>query len=82
MQKKKSGKQVPQLGEQKKQSISPFKVPTTLEVSAKMMKYAVDCGLDIDQVFSQGYMHSAKLAWKYVHGQPQVPPEKMPYLQT
>jgi hypothetical protein len=31
MRKKKSGKQVPQLREQKKQPISPLKVPTTLE---------------------------------------------------
>jgi hypothetical protein len=47
-----------------------------------MMKYVVDCRLDIDKVFGQGHIPSAKLAWKYVHGQPLVPHEKMPYLQT
>jgi hypothetical protein len=47
-----------------------------------MMEYAIECGLDIDQVFSQGHIPSAKLTWKYVHDQPLVPPEKMSYLQT
>jgi hypothetical protein len=81
--KKKSGKQVAQLGEQKKKSISQLKVPsTTLEIAHEMMEYAIEAGLDLDQMFGQGHIPSAKLAWKYVHRQPLLPPEKMSDLQT
>jgi hypothetical protein len=54
MRKKKSGKQVPQLGEQKKQSVSPLKVPSTrLEIQDRMMEFALDSRLDMEQMFGQ-----------------------------
>jgi hypothetical protein len=78
-----SRKTIPQLEEQEKQSTSPLKVASTiLEIPNRMMKFAVESGLDLEQMFGQGDIPSAKLAWKYVHRQPLVPPEQMQYLQT
>jgi hypothetical protein len=55
---------------------------TTMEIRDKNMEIPVESGLDLEQMFVHGDISSAKLARKYVHGQPMVPPEQMQYLQT
>jgi hypothetical protein len=78
-----SRKTIPQLGEQEKQLISPLKMPsTTMEKPYGMTEFPIESGLDLEQMFVHGDIPSAKLAWKYVHEQPLVPPEQMQYLQT
>jgi len=74
-----SGKTVPQLGEQEKQSIPPLQVLPLLpeyEVIAKSM------GMTVDQLLGKEDIPKADLAWKFVLGQPLVRPERVPLLPT
>jgi len=76
---KRSGKTIPQLGEQKKKSISPLKVLPLLdeyEVIAKSL------GLSVDQLLNKEAIPMAELAWKFVLGEPLVRPEQIPHLPT
>jgi hypothetical protein len=76
---KRSGKTIPQLGKQKKKSISPLKVLPLLdeyEVIAKSL------GLSVDQLLNKEAIPMAELAWKFVLGEPLVRPEQIPHLPT
>jgi hypothetical protein len=53
-----------------------------MEIPDGNMEIPIESGLDLEQMFVHRDIPSAKLARKYVHGQPMVPPEQMQYLQT
>jgi hypothetical protein len=69
---RKSGKKVPQLGEQEQQSIAPLKVFPDKDST----------GLSVAQVIGDTGFPMAEIAWKYVHGQSLVRPEQVPNLST
>ena len=73
----KSGKTVPQLGEQAMQSIPPLKV-----ITDKVTDAARDMGINVDQLLGTEEVLMAELAWKYVPGNPLVRPEQVPHLST
>jgi hypothetical protein len=75
-----SMKQVPQLGEQKNQSIPPLKVLSDAEL--RVAAIATSQGLTVDQMRGLEEIPKAELAWKYVYGQPLVRPDKIPQLPT
>ena len=74
----KSGKTVPQLGEQEMQSIPPLKVITDKETDA----VARDFGLSVDQLLGSEEIPMADVAWQYAPGKSLVRPEQVPHLST
>ena len=71
---------VPQLGEQAKQSISPLKVvPSHQGFTAA--DFAREAGLSFSQLLSED-IPMADVAWKYQKGQALVRPEKILLLPT
>lgn len=82
----KSGKTVPQLGEQAVQSIPPLKVSTDkavtdadTEMAAREMGITVEQLLGIEELPT---MDPKELAWKYVRGNPLVRPDEVDLLPT
>ena len=73
----KSGKTVPQLGEQAMQSTPPLKV-----ITDKVTDAARDIGTSVDQLLGTEGFPMAELAWKYVPGNPLVRPEQVPHVST
>ena len=74
---------VPQLGAQSKQTISPLKVapsrrpPVANKLPiARELQFAADCGLSLSQVdpYGDAPLPSAAVAFNYVPGGPMVPP--------
>jgi hypothetical protein len=53
-----------------------------LEIPEETVQYAGEAGLSFEQMFGEGNIPTAELAWKYVHGEPLVRTERMPCLQT
>ena len=73
----KSGKTVPQLGEQAMQSIPPLKVNTD-----KVTDAARDIGISVDQLLGNEEVPMADVAWQYAPGKSLVRPEQVPHLST
>ena len=77
MQQGRSGKKVPQLGEQEQQSIAPLKVFPDKDV------HNDSTGLSVaTQGIGDTGFPIAEIAWKYVHGQTLVRPEQVLNLST
>lgn len=86
----KKGNTIPQLGEQKKQSIPPLKVlsaapaaPEKIDID-EVRRFARDCGMTVEQVLSgrDGSFPIAEEAWKYEPGKSLVRPELLGSLST
>jgi hypothetical protein len=73
----KSGKTVPQLGEQAMQSIPPLKV-----ITDKVTDAARDIGISVDQLLGTEEVPVADVAWQYAPGKTLVRPEQVPHLST
>ena len=68
---------VPQLGEQAKQSISPFKVYTSEEL------FAMDAGVGLTELLTCDIPKATEfVAWKFKEGEDPVKPEKYELLTT
>lgn len=86
----KKGNTIPQLGMQKKQSVSPLKVlPAAQKPSEKIdmdevKRFARDCGMTVEQVLSgrDGSFPIAEKAWTYQPGESLVRPELLGSLST
>jgi hypothetical protein len=77
---------VPQLGQQAKQSIPPLKVfskevPHGLDMD-KTVKLAAQMGMTMAQLLSGAELPKAAIAWNYFHGQPLVDDEKLHQMPT
>jgi hypothetical protein len=89
---RKKKRDVPQLGAQSKQAISPLKVaPTTSHrrpmaklPTARELQFAAEAGLSLSQVdpYGNAPLPSSGLAFNYVKGGPMVPPEVVKNLPT
>jgi len=75
-----SGKTIPQLGEQKNQSLPPLNVfsDNDPEVARLLAQTAGHLGMTVAQVD----FPMAELAYRYQYGKPLVRPEQVPHLQT
>ena len=81
----KSGKTVPQLGEQAVQSIPPLKVSTDKVVTNADREMAREMGVIVEQLLGIEEfptMDPKELAWKYVLGNPLVRPDEVELLPT
>jgi hypothetical protein len=84
----KSGKIVPQLGEQAVQSIPPLKVSTTDKpvITDAARQMAREAGVTAEQLLGiedlPTNIDEKELAWKYVPGNPLVRPEEVELLST
>ena len=78
-----SGKRdVPQLGEQPKQSISPLKVAPRKIVSYEEL-FAQECGMTLSQLHSDDLpIDKLDVVWPWQHGKPLLPREKIDLLPT
>src|SRR3989337_1370266 len=89
---KKSGKTVPQLGEQAVQSIPPLIVPTHVSTGADQLvitddhrRMAEETGVTVEQLLEIEPMETFKeeqLKRKYARGEPLVKPEEIKHLST
>jgi len=82
-----SGKRdVAQLGEQAKQSISPLKVlPTDQTIMSLAAEFAAEAGITLSQAMDGGADIPAYLdapVWKWKYGKPLVPPNQIEHLPT
>ena len=78
-----SGKRdVPQLGEQPKQSISPLKVAPRKIVSYEEL-FAQECGMTLSQLHSDDLpIGKLDVVWKWENGKSLLPPEQIDLLPT
>ena len=67
---------VPQLGEQAKQSISPLKVYTREEL------FAMEAGVSLNELLTGDIPKATEFAWKFKEGEDPVKPEKYELLTT
>ena len=67
---------VPQLGEQAKQKISPLKVaPSQVSTTQRWLKFSTECGLTLSQLDGKGpEVEGTAVAFNYVKGGPMVRP--------
>jgi hypothetical protein len=76
-----SGKSIPQLGEQKIQSVPPLKVYSYDDPETKYL--VTKLGKDLDmEVQYEDYYPTAEIAYSYKYGKPLVRPDQLPKLQT
>ena len=78
---------VAQLGEQAKQSISPLKVPTGQGSAANIdlsyaAQFAAEAGITLSQLESDDIPKNLDVVWKWEHGKPLLPPEQIKLLPT
>jgi hypothetical protein len=89
----KSGKQVPQLGEQENQSVPPLNTGISEEMiqkacramgvtEAQVIQASLDMNISVAQYLGLDDTPKAELAYKYVHGEPLVKIEEVSKLPT
>jgi hypothetical protein len=77
-----SGKKVPQLGEQEKQSLPPLNVYSDKDVAEEYEDIARHFGVTVAQLMGMEDFPKADVAWKFALGEPLVRPEQVAHLPT